>query len=607
MLTSRLQMQNKKPLLLIEDKPVAAMAYTTYFEERSRYEDFLDKGYRIFFVNASFTTSPINSSKTGFTPFHVGVYEDMENPDYSEFEDAVYKILKKCPDAIIFPRVYVSMPKWWVAENPDEVIPTKFGGYREAMFSDKFREDGTVLLRRFVNHVKAADYAPRIAGWQLCGGQTQEWFCHDLNGCLAPAAEKYFRRWVKETYGEDNATLPAKEDFLYTDKVCQTNENARRYSLFCNLGVAESLDHFASVVKDETGHSQIVGAFYGYSFECNRSVLFGSHGLRRLLDSPNVDFFSSPNAYTCNRAFGIDWADMIPVDSVKHHGKLCFIECDIRTYLTTGIQQARPGEYPESIYPTKTKNSVWSGPPTPELSREALRKSFAHQLTKASAVWWFDMWGGWYNDPLLMDELERMKEIYEKEPENNQSPLNPEVVFFADETGYANLYSQSPQLSTHFELTPGIIFSRTAMGTTGAPYDSCMVEDAPEVLKNYKVAVFPFPAPSETGKKALELCEKMNIPYLAATPEHFTLTTEEIRAFLKEHGVHLYTEEGDVVYAGNGYLGYHSTVGGTKTITLPKNVKIQPVFGAKIPAQTTDSIQFTLIENGTALFSVKED
>ena len=244
-----------------------------------------------------------------------------------------------------------------------------------------------------------------------------------MKGGLCAGAEKYYRRWIKETYGEDHATLPAYEEFQYRGNPRQESENARRYCLFCNLGVAESLDYFASIVKEETNHTQIVGSFYGYTFESNNTVLFGSHGLRRLLDSPNLDFFSSPNAYTQNRAFGIDWADMVPVDSLKLHGKLAFIECDIRTYLTTSIQSARPGRYPDDIYKTANGTSVWEGPSTAELSREALRKCFAHQISKASAVWWFDMWGGWYHDPLLMAELKSMKEIYDSEASELNIPF----------------------------------------------------------------------------------------------------------------------------------------------------------------------------------------
>ena len=204
MLKSEIKQINHTPTLLIDGKPTCAMAYTTYFEERSACAAFAMAGYRIFFVNASFTTLPINSAFTGFSPFRVGIFEDMEHPDYSEFEREVYRILAACPDAVIFPRINVSMPKWWVEEHLDDCIPTAKGGYREALFSQAFRTDGAALLVRFVEHVRNADYANRIGGWQICGGQTQEWFHFDLFGSYGRAAEQPFRRWVKEHFGEDD-------------------------------------------------------------------------------------------------------------------------------------------------------------------------------------------------------------------------------------------------------------------------------------------------------------------------------------------------------------------------------------------------------------------
>ena len=290
---------------------------------------------------------------------------------------------------------------------------------------------------------------------------------------------------------------------------------------------------------------------------------------------------------------------MLPVDSVKKHGKLCFIECDIRTHLTTSIQEARPNVYPDDMYRTTSSAALWKGPSTASLSRNALRKCFAHQITKASAIWWFDMWGGWYHDPLLMDALIQMKRIYDKDLMLQESTPSPEIVFFADEESYANLFIHSPQLK-------GITQTRTAMGNTGAPFDSFLVEDAEIALPHYKAAVFCSPIPSQAGKRAIELCKRMGIPYLTATADHSTLTSSEIQSFLKESGVHLYTEKNDVIYLGNGYIGLHSAVGETKTITLPSAYQVSVIFGADLPPQITDTIRFDLPENATALFSVRK-
>ena len=597
MLSSQIRMSGNRPTLYLDGRPVTSMAYTTYFEERSDAAAFAQAGYRIFFVNLSFTSLPINNF-TGFTPFRVGAFENPDAPDFSAFETAVRAILTACPDAVIFPRIYVSMPKSWADTHPDDVVPTPKGGFREALFSDAFRRDGADYLRRTVEHIRNADYAPRIGGWQLCGGQTQEWFHHDLCGSLDQVAEKPYRQWLAEQYGEENGQLPVAEDYTNRGESLQTSENARRYALFCNLGVAETIDYFARTLKDATNGEQIVGVFYGYTMESNGKVLFGSHALRRLLDSPYIDFFSSPNAYLMNRAFGIDWADMIPVDSVKLHGKLSFIECDIRTHLTVAIQDVRPGEYPDDLYRLDNGASVWAGPPTAELSREALRKCFAHQITRGSAIWWFDMWGGWYRDSLLMEELTAMKTVCDGDLSREKgTTLTPEVAVLTDEQSYANIFDHSPLM---FSLPQ----TRIALGNTGIPYDLCVCEDAEIILHRYKAVIFPFPAPSEAGEKAMALCRERGIPYLSATTAHPILTVGEIRDFCDQSGVHAYTPAGDVIYVGNGYVGLHAAEGGEKTVTLPETCRVTPLFGADVEEQITDTVRFTLDKHKTALFAV---
>lgn len=591
MLKSAVRVLSGVPTLHLEDTPVAGMAYTTYFEERSGYQDFLKAGYNIFFVNASFSTAPINPT-TGFTPFNAGIFEDMAHPDYSEFEAAVNRILSDCPDAVIFPRIYISMPKWWLDTHPEDTISLP-GGKREVLYSEAFRTDGGKLLAQAIDHMKAAPYASRIGGWMYCAGQTQEWIYPYFGGDLCPAAEAPYRRWLKATYGIDDGVLPSPEEYVCKGSYLQPSENAKRYARFANEALADCADHFAGIIKEKTDFSQVVGTFFGYVFEA-KTALYGNCALYKLLDSPNLDYFSSPNAYTGGRPLGKDWADMMPIDSIKHHGKLPFLECDIRTYLTTGMQRARPGKYPEDIY----SDSVWAGPPTPELSRQALRKCFCHQITKGTAIWWFDMWGGWYKDPLLMDTFVQLKQVYDCDVPARKDSAS-QVVFFADAESYDNMFADTPPMNAIRE-------SRTAMGNCGAPYDTYLVEDAPEILKNYKAAIFPFAFPSEKGKKALALCKMLGIPCLCAAEPQYALTTGQIRSFLEKAGVHLYEKTGDVVYAGNGYVGLHAATAGEKTLKLPKKVLAMPVFGAQTDVQITDTLTFPLEQYETVLFALFE-
>lgn len=206
------------------------------------------------------------------------------------------------------------------------------------------------------------------------------------------------------------------------------------------------------------------------------------------------------------------------------------------------------------------------------------------------------MWGGWFDDARLMAEIAEMKKIYDTGLVSNDETLSAEVVFFADEESYANVFTDSPQIS-------GIYGSRIAIGKSGVPYDTYAVEDAKEILHRYKAAIFPFCIPSDTGKVAMRKCEELGIPYLCATAEHPELSLGEIREFLEKSGVNLYAPVGEVVYAGCGYLGLHSSVGGKKELRLPRKMRVSAALGAGFEEEITDCVSFEMKENDTVLFT----
>ncbi len=590
---SYIAFKNSKPFICVDGELHAPLAYTTYFEEKGEYSDFISSGYRMYFVNVSFTDLPINNF-TGFTPFRTGVFED-DIPDYSEFDDTVNRILSECPDALIFPRINIAMPRNWIKNNFYETVETP-AGRRESLCSDLFLRDGAELLRKLVFHIRAADYADRIAGYQLCGGITQEWMHHDLFGSFSEMGFKKFGVWMKEKYGIIDVPVLLKDDFSSGI----FNKTVSRYGEFCCESAAKTVEHFARVLKECINSEQIVGAFYGYNAFVN-DYIFGLHGLRFIIDSPYIDFFSSPCCYDENRNLGFDWGDMITVDSLKAHKKLYFVECDIRTHLTKSMQSSRPGMYPDNIYPLKDGNgnkTVWCGPETPELSLSAIRKAFAHQLTKGSGIWWFDMWGGWYHDDKIMCEMEKMKDISETAKDKNSGNYpSAQTVVFVDEMAYLNIPRGN-------HLCNCVNHTRVKMGNTGIPFDLCMVEDAEKVLRKYKAAIFTAPMPSEEGKKAVKICKELNIPYIQTSAQKPFYSVSELRDLLVLSGVHCYNADGCVIYCGEGFLGIHAVNDGEFIITLPAEYTVRPLLGTEFNETETAEIRLDMKKYDTAVFEL---
>lgn len=586
-MTSSIEFRHGRPYIKIDGELHAPLAYTAYFEECAEYSDFIASGYRMFFVNVSFTDLPINNV-TGFTPFLTGIFEG-DSPDYNEFDGTVNRILNECPDAFIFPRINIAMPRKWIEAHLDETVETPTGR-RESLYSDLFKYDGAELLKELVSHIRNAPYADRIAGYQLCGGTTQEWMHHDLSGSFSKMGVEKFRRWMKEKYDITDVPDLTKDD-LGKDSC---------YGEFCCEEAAKTVEHFAKVLKEHINGEQVAGVFYGYNAYVN-NPLWGLHGLRLIIDSPYIDFFSSPCCYDENRSLGFDWGDMLTAQSVKEHGKLYFVECDIRTHLTQRMQASRPGRYRDGIYELHDGNgnkTVWCGPESQELSLSAIRKAFAHQLTKASGIWWFDMWGGWYHSDEIMSEMAKMRAIAEiaKDKNTEQYP-QAETVLFIDEKAYLN----NP---TGSELCHAVNHTRIRMGNSGIPFDLCLVEDAEKVLHKYRAAIFTAPLPTDGGRAAVELCKRLNIPYLHTSEEKPFYSVDELRDFLVSSGIHCYNSDGNVIYCGEGFLAVHSVNDGEVKITLPQKYKIKPLLGTDIDECETDELTLNMKKFDTAVFEL---
>ena len=517
------------PTLFVEDKPITPTAYITYITEKNCYSDFAGAGIKLFSLPVFFCSHTFSevSQLQAFTP---GIF-DGETPDFSLFDRQIEEILEACPDAYIFPRVNVNLSPAWEEAHPDELNDTPYERHplskrRVCFSSDLWAEEICRMLTIYVRHIQSSSYARHVIGYQLAGGNTDEWYSFDQIGSIGKRSREKYDEYLKK--------------FGYADTEAE-------YYKFLSYSVAERIRQFASHVKALTENKQVVGSFYGYSLLTHRQSIH--HALNRLLDTNEIDFICNPPNYAETRRPGRDHYAYVPVDSLKLHGKLLFAENDVRTHLSRPVN-----DMPHYNTP------IWFGPEC-ETTKEVMLLHFARVITHGHASWWFDMWGGWYHDERYMSLISSLRNVAERAlslPRKSAS----EVAVFLDEQAYAHLSSGT-----------NVNYMVDLLANSGIPYDFYIAHDFEKVYDQYKAVCLLSAYPTEALEKAEKTLSESSIPHLVIKPDSAPETSESIRAFAREAGIHLYTDKPAVVFASVSHLFVHTVNDEPLKLCLPEGVK----------------------------------
>lgn len=582
------------PTLFINGEPQPALAYMTYFQENNEYESFTLAGYELFSLPVFFSTRGINTL-SNISPFEQGIFEIKGEPNFEIFDQNIETILEQNSNAYILPRMNISMPTWWEEENPTEVNITEDGeSKRESFYSEKWRKDAGELVLQFIKHINQSDYRDRILGYQIACGNTEEWFHFDLNGGIGPAAERGFEAFIKQMYPDEVGDYDGLPKFKSDNEMITDDLHHRRFLEFCSLAVADAISYFSGLVKEATNYQLIVGTFYGYGLEVYNS-LYGTHALNYLLDNENIDFFCSPNSYQFQRKAGIDWPDMTVTDSMKLHNKFYFAECDIRTSLTKWINDSREGAALEGTY----NSELWFGPKTIEDSLQLIRKTFTRQLIKGNGLWWFDMWGGWFENETIMEEMKAYEEIATVALHDKKRESVAKVAVFTDEAAYQYLNPRSQAGSI-------VSDARHKLGLTAVPYDSYDLNDFESVYKNYEAIIFLSPVVRQEMQQAINLAQESQIATLSINLQTPELSVKQLRDFYKDNEIHIWCKTDDVIYVNDNFIAVHAATSGKKTLNLDRERNITQLLPQETNSFKSDQITVEMNEYETILFRLED-
>ena len=398
--------------IFVDGQPIPGMSYYGHGSLKV-WKDIADAGFPIFFISAG--------------PAWLG----PDKYDFSSFEMNAKRLGEHTKDVWMIPRLNTMLtPPWWADQNPDEVSryandpdkpPAFFPDHRNprqaSMASKKWNDDVGKMLRAFVQVVENSPYADRVLGYMLNSGGSEEWVYWGAQlGMVpdySPPAKRYFKEWLTKKYGAQS----------WIEKVEVPLEPARRrgspgilrdpakdqlaidFDLCLSDIVSDCMLSWCSTVKEATGGKRIVGAFSSYLMWqtglVNAAAANGHLGLRRLLESPHIDFVTGITSYD-NRGPGGPGSFMLPVESVQRAGKYYFNESDVRTHLLKDHSSIR-----------WTANGLLELRPLKDLAEsvDVLRREFCHHVIHGSGWWNFDMTGGWFDAPELVAEFAKEAKI----------------------------------------------------------------------------------------------------------------------------------------------------------------------------------------------------
>ncbi len=330
--------------------------------------------------------------------------------DFGILDKMVENILAVDPDSLIFLSIGFDAPQWYLKENPDTRVIWHNGesGKGVSWASEKWRKDSTAALRELMRYCAAKPYASRIVGLFISGGYDGQWWNHlDMNFPFKitdyhPDMLQRFRHFLRARYNNDvNALRVAWNDKNVTfDNALMPSFEQRRGKGFYmdpKQGAIQVVDYIMAQADSLKTHLEelfaagksfnprmFTGSYYVPNWDC--SYRWGQAQRQMtdsMLDSKLYDFGASPMAYLYRTPNKIGHPLYGRNQYFRVNRKLEIFEDDNRTFKFAQMPVAMWGNY------------------TPSDCVDTMRRNYAQRLCLGAGVWYYDIFGAFYDDPLM--------------------------------------------------------------------------------------------------------------------------------------------------------------------------------------------------------------
>ncbi len=428
--------------------------------------------------------------------------------DFTTLDWTLNSLARDFPDSKIALYLWCHPGNWYGEMYPERLALDEDGQPAKDYYVAKVsfdnpdvQKDTLDAIGALVEHCEKY-FSSKIAIYNLMGGiscEWQGWNSHSakFSDYSAGNLKNYQAYAAERGIQVDHVPTPAEhqrsDGGIFRNPV--TDWNAILYDRFYSESIAKFIDRIAGVIKEKCAGDKLVGTYYGYHLEysslgytVNRA---GHNNTRRLLDSPNIDFFLSPQSYSV-RALGAPNADMKAYGAMRLAGKFSIMEDDTRTHKLDqcGYNQALNQEQTLKMLTRNIGMYLCHRMPLNQLGEHGGDEMATPELydfyTKALAAGQFVME---QNEP---DPTQIAAVIDEKAIQ--YLCARRKTVSCPNDENYEYDYNGKLKLNPTWSVQPlsgeALGYQRYALAHFGAPVDVILLEDVVKTAGKYKVVIF---------------------------------------------------------------------------------------------------------------------
>jgi hypothetical protein len=230
------------------------------------------------------------------------------------------------------------------------------------------------------------------------------------------------------------------------------------------------------------------------------------------------------------------------------------------------------------------------------------RKHAGIMLARRMGWWFYDMGGGWFTSPDLVEDVRSVMDVVRDLQSSPPDPWCPSVAIVIDEESMA-CYN-SPGFPKVKNLRSMVLDQWPRLSASGVPYDVWLAKDAmedPAWNKRYKAVVLSgFLEPNEERKRFIKNLESQGVSVYVTRPGGFT--AEFFNDFTVKAGGYAATRPGVQVDMNGNFASVHCLVPGEYDFRLPFPCRMRNVKDGCDVNVAGDTVKLTLTAGETCWF-----